>query len=56
MTWDMFAGGVGSGVTAVVIAGLFCGFSKYVCIFGCVWVVACAAFGIAGMVTGAIHP
>ena len=56
MTWEMFVEVVGAGLTATVGLGIFCGFNKYVFIFGCVWIVACAAFGIAGMVTGAIHP
>ena len=54
MTWDMFLKGVSAGLGAMILAGVFVGFNKYLCIIICVFIVACAAFGITGLVTHSI--
>jgi hypothetical protein len=54
MTWENYLGVVSGGFLALLIAGFFCGFDRYLCIIGCVFIVACTAFGISGMITHSI--
>ena len=47
----MFIKVVSGGFVSMIVAGILCGFNKYICIIGCAFIIACAIFGIVGMVT-----